>query len=216
VALPRITREQDKECYMTTSYFEEPPAHANQSPSVHIAERDGQRFIIIRQPNIASASIEQTFEVPATALDELKRALDTLKENFDATSEADEAIIEQRPIEFAHPSEEEFARILDFYQIAWQYEPRTFAVEWDDEGNFVSSFTPDFYLPQHDLYIELTTLKQKLVTAKNRKVRLLRQNYPDVNIKVLYRSDYRKLIEKFAASGAWVELEGEREFIGVQ
>lgn len=122
-------------------------------------------------------------------------------------------IAERRPVEFAHPSEEEFARILDFYQITWQYEPRTFAIEWDDEGNFVNGFTPDFYLPEYDLYIELTTLKQKLVTAKNRKVRLLRQNYPDVNIKLLYRSDYRKLIEKFAATGAWAEPESKREFI---
>ncbi|MGA9773008.1 MAG: hypothetical protein WBV94_28515 [Blastocatellia bacterium] len=117
---------------------------------------------------------------------------------------------ERRHVEFAHPSEEEFARILDFYQIAWHYEPRTFAIEWDDEGNFVNGFTPDFYLPQHDIYIELTTLKQKLVTAKNRKVRLLRQHYPEVNIKLLYRSDYHKLIEKFAATGAWVEQKSRR------
>ena len=111
----------------------------------------------------------------------------------------------QRPVEFAHPSEAEFAHILDFYQVAWAYEPRTFAVEWDEEGNFVSSFTPDFYLPEHDLYIELTTLKQKLVTTKNRKVRLLRRHYPEVKIKLFYGSDYRKLLEKFAASGVWSE-----------
>lgn len=118
----------------------------------------------------------------------------------------------QRPVEFAHPSEAEFARILDFYQVAWQYEPRTFAVEWDEEGNFLSSFTPDFYLPDHDLYIELTTLKQKLVTAKNRKVRLLRQHYPNVRIKLFYGSDYRKLLEKFAAGGAWQDPEPGKEF----
>src|SRR2546429_4345193 len=29
-------------------------------------------------------------------------------------------------------------------------------------------FTTDFYLPEHDLYIELTTMKQSLVTPKNR------------------------------------------------
>ena len=118
----------------------------------------------------------------------------------------------QRPVEFAHPSEAEFARILDFYQVAWQYEPRTFAVEWDEEGNFVSSFTPDFYLPDHDLYIELTTLKQKLVTAKNRKVRLLRRHYPNVRIKLFYGADYRKLLAKFAACGAWQEPEAGEEF----
>lgn len=116
------------------------------------------------------------------------------------------------PVEFAHPSEAEFARILDFYQIIWQYEPRTFAVEWDEAGNFVSSFTPDFYLPEYDLYIELTTLKQKLVTAKNRKVRLLRRHYPEVKIKLFYGADYRKLLAKFAAAGAWQALEPGAEF----
>jgi len=67
---------------------------------------------------------------------------------------------------FAHESEKEFARILDFYRIKWEYEPRTFTLEWDEEGNAVKSFTPDFYLPELDLYIELTTLNQKLVTKK--------------------------------------------------
>lgn len=198
---------------MTTSYVK-PTDSLSLSTSIHIAERDGQRFIVIKQqPHFAPDSPEQTFEVPTAMLEELERALDTLKENFGETAETDEKTIERRPVEFAHPSEEEFARILDFYQIIWQYEPRTFAIEWDDEGNFVNGFTPDFYLPEYDFYIELTTLKQKLVTAKNRKVRLLRQHYPDVNIKMLYRSDYRKLIEKFAATGAWAEPESEREFI---
>lgn len=206
-----VAREQDKERYMTTSYVK-PTDSLGLSTSIHIAERDGQRFIVIKQlPCVASDSMGQTVEVPAAALEDLKRALNTLKENFIDTTETDEKIIERRRVEFAHPSEEEFARILDFYQITWQYEPRTFAIEWDDEGNFVNGFTPDFYLTQHDLYIELTTLKQKLVTAKNSKVRLLRHHYPDVNIKLLYRSDYRKLIEKFAATGAWVEPESERE-----
>ena len=76
-------------------------------------------------------------------------------------------------------------------------------IEWDKDGNVVSSFTPDFYLPDHDIYIELTTLKQPLVTKKNRKIRLLRELYPEIKIKVLYASDYRKLIEKFAASGTF-------------
>jgi hypothetical protein len=102
---------------------------------------------------------------------------------------------------FAHPSEEEFARILDFYGVDWRYEPATFALEWDTEGNVVSAFTPDFYLPEQDLFIEITTLRQALVTKKNRKVRRFRELYPNVNIRVLYASDFGKLIEKFLASG---------------
>jgi cytidylate kinase len=99
--------------------------------------------------------------------------------------------------EFAHPSEREFARVMNFYRIRWQYEPRTFPIEWDENRNIVKAFTPDFYLPDLDLFIELTTMKQSLVTKKNRKVRLLRENYPEVNIKILYERDYRNLIFKY-------------------
>jgi cytidylate kinase len=102
--------------------------------------------------------------------------------------------------EFAHSSEREFARVMDFYRIRWQYEPRTFPIEWDDQRNVISAFTPDFYLPDLDLFIELTTMKQSLVTKKNRKVRLLKELYPEVNIKILYERDYRNLIWKYGLS----------------
>ena len=82
-------------------------------------------------------------------------------------------------VPFAHYSERQFARLLDFYQIEWDYEPRSFDIDWDPEGNVVQRFTPDFYLPAYDVYIEITTLNQKLVTKKNRKVRRLRELYPD-------------------------------------
>jgi hypoxanthine phosphoribosyltransferase len=102
-----------------------------------------------------------------------------------------------RPPAFAHPSEAEFARILDFYQIEWQYEPRTFPLRYAADGRVVESFTPDFYLPEFDLYIELTTLKQSLVTKKNRKLRLLRERYPHIRIKLLYNRDFRSLAFKY-------------------
>lgn len=101
-----------------------------------------------------------------------------------------------RPVVFAHPSEEEFVRILDFYRIRWRYEPRSFPLQTEHNGG-VEMFTPDFYLPDLDLYIELTTMKQSLVTAKNRKLRRLRELYPDVNIKLLYRKDYHRLLAKY-------------------
>jgi len=103
---------------------------------------------------------------------------------------------------FAHPSEEEFARILDFYQLAWQYEPHSFPLRYADDGRVVERFTPDFYLPELDLYIELTTLKQSLVTKKNRKLRRLRERYPDVKIKLLYNRDYRNLVLKYGLAAA--------------
>jgi hypothetical protein len=98
---------------------------------------------------------------------------------------------------FAHPSEEEFARLLDYYGIAWEYEPTTFALARDDEGNVTRAFTPDFYLPQQDLYIELTTLRPHLHSRKHRKVRRLQQLYPDIRIKLMKRNDMRTLFLKY-------------------
>ena len=194
---------------MTTKYSEERSdevsrfsVSTNAEITIQIADREGHQFIVIKEQHPAGtiSTTEQTIEIPAALLPELKRAVAVLEENFGDEDEPEPR--SQHTISFAHGSEEEFARILDFYNITWQYEPRTFAVEWDDEGNVASSFTPDFYLPDHDLYIELTTARQQLVTKKNRKVRRLRELYPEVNIKVLYASDYRKLIEKFVASGS--------------
>ncbi len=103
----------------------------------------------------------------------------------------------QQEVTFAHPSEREFARILDFYQVPWEYEPRTFALQWDDEGNVLEAFSPDFYLPGQDLYIELTTMKQRLITTKHRKLRRLRKLYPEINIKLLNRSDFKQMMLKY-------------------
>jgi hypoxanthine phosphoribosyltransferase len=100
---------------------------------------------------------------------------------------------------FAHESEQEFARFLDFYNVQWRYEPICFPIDWDEDGHVRECFTPDFYLPQFDLYVELTTMKQSLVTRKNRKMRLMRELYPDLNVKILYRRDFRKLLFKFGA-----------------
>lgn len=103
-------------------------------------------------------------------------------------------------ISFAHASERVAAEILDFYRIVWYYEPTTFPIEWDAKGNVIASFSPDFYLPDFDLYIELTTMSQKLVTKKNRKVRRLKELYPDVNIKIFYQKDFRLLLARFGMS----------------
>ena len=99
--------------------------------------------------------------------------------------------------EFGHPSEQVFANLLDFYRIAWEYEPRSFALQWDKDGKVQEAFTPDFYLPEFDLYVELTTMKQANVTKKNRKIRLLRAIYPHVNIQVFYQKDVRDLVIKY-------------------
>jgi hypoxanthine phosphoribosyltransferase len=100
-------------------------------------------------------------------------------------------------IPFSHPAEEAFARLLDFYDIEWEHEPMTFPLEWDAEGRVVTAFSPDFYLVGEDLYIELTTMKQSLVTKKNRKLRLLRDLYPNVKCRLMYRRDVENMAIKF-------------------
>ena len=109
---------------------------------------------------------------------------------------------------FAHASEGELARILDFYGVRWAYEPDTFPIGWNLEGDVVESFSPDFYLPDLELYVELTTLKQKLVRKKNRKLRRLRELYPDVKIKLFYARDFRMLLLKFGRMALIDELTG--------
>src|SRR5207253_3831678 len=93
------------------------------------------------------------------------------------------------PPRFASPAELECAKVLDYYDLAWEYEPRTFVLEEDEDGRVTKAFTPDFYLPEQDLYVEITAMKQSLVTRKNRKLRKLRERYPDVKIKLFYRRD---------------------------
>src|SRR5204862_5322904 len=84
---------------------------------------------------------------------------------------------------FANDAELECAKILDYHGVPWNYEPRTFVLEEDEEGRVVEAFTPDFFLPEQELYLEVTVMKQSLVTRKNRKLRKLRERYPDVKIK---------------------------------
>ncbi len=122
-----------------------------------------------------------------------------------AKARAQEQQKDSSSVRFAHVSEEEVARILDFYAVAWQYEPRSFPLR-EEDGRVVEAFTPDFYLPDLDLYIELTTLKQSLVTEKHRKLRHLQERYPDVQVKLLHRFDYLSLLAKYGF-GPFSEVE---------
>ena len=99
--------------------------------------------------------------------------------------------------QFAHPAERDFASILSYYRIRWSYEPTSFPLEWSGDGRATKLFTPDFYLPDLRLYVELTTMRQRLVTRKNRKLRRLRELYPDIRIKLLYRRDYHQFVDLY-------------------
>ncbi len=101
------------------------------------------------------------------------------------------------PPKFANRSELECAKILDYYGIRWDYEPHSFVLERDEEGRVVSAFRPDFYLPEQDLFIEVTVMKQSLVTRKNRKLRELRRLYPEVRVKLFYRRDIERLAQRY-------------------
>ena len=108
-----------------------------------------------------------------------------------------QAFCGSQPPRFANPVELECARLLDYYGVPWDYEPRTFVLARDAEGRVTSAFAPDFYLPEQDLFIELTVMKQSLVTRKNRKLREVRRLYPGVKVKLFYRRDIERLAQRY-------------------
>jgi len=153
-----------------------------------------------------SLPTEKGINIPSSMLPEVRRMVNLVEEAIAVRGLSDEFedledLKKERELAFAHPSEEEFANILKFYHIRWEYEPKTFPIGWDEGGNVTESFTPDFYLPDMDLYIELTTMKQSLVTKKNRKVRLLKKIYPEINIKLFYGKDYKQILKKYGIGG---------------
>ena len=185
-------RDREKETFLRTLYTKDwrDPAHYDLVINIDHFSNEVAVEIIVKAAQ--AKGIEATaVQLPPQLREEI------LTTKLDVAQLSDLEHVEDKLPEFAHPSEREFARVMDFYRIRWEYEPKTFPIEWDEKQNVVKAFTPDFYLPDLDLFIELTTMKQSLVTKKNRKVRLLREHYPDVNIKILYERDYKNLIWKY-------------------
>jgi hypothetical protein len=98
---------------------------------------------------------------------------------------------------FQNEAELECAKVLDYYGVPWLYEPRTFELEVDENGRVLEAFAPDFYLPEQDLYLEITVMKQSLVTRKNRKLRKMKERYPDINVKLFYKRDIERLGQRY-------------------
>ncbi|NLG26929.1 MAG: hypothetical protein GX557_03410 [Chloroflexi bacterium] len=117
--------------------------------------------------------------------------------------------IPRKDIVFSHPSEEEFARVLDFYGIEWRYEPTTFPLEWDEQGAVTVAFSPDFYLVHQELYIELTTLRSRLMRIKHQKIRRMQALYPDVRVRLWSRSDFERFLERLGIAERGPELIGK-------
>jgi hypothetical protein len=151
----------------------------------------------------------------------MKRAINEVERILSDRGELDDydnglAYQRSRSSIFANESEQEFAHILDFYKISWDYEPTTFPIAWDEEGYVRESFTPDFFLPDYGVFIELTTMKQSLVTKKNRKVRLFEQHYPDIPIKLFYGKDYKALLAKFGIPAYDAEPETKNDTVKLE
>ena len=178
---------------------------ANTEATVSLLESKQGLFLQLQTQkggDTENAIAESKTSIPAALLPEMKRAINQVERILSDRGELDDydnglAYQRSRSSIFANESEQEFARILDFYKIRWDYEPTTFPIAWDEEGYVRESFTPDFFLPDYGVFIELTTMKQSLVTKKNRKVRLFEQHYPDIPIKLFYGKDYKALLAKF-------------------
>lgn len=185
-------RDREKEIFIRTLYAKDwrDPAHYDLVLNIDRFSNDVAVEIIVKAAQAKGIEAKRV-ELPPQLREEI------LTTKLDIAQMAELEPAEDRLPDFAHPSEREFARVMDFYRIRWEYEPKTFPIEWDENQNVIKAFTPDFYLPDLDLFIELTTMKQSLVTKKNKKVRLLRELYPEVNIKILYERDYKNLIWKY-------------------
>ena len=106
-------------------------------------------------------------------------------------------LISSRPA-FAHPFERHFADLLDSYRIRWGYEPTSFLLARRPDGSLAECFTPDFYLPDLRTYVELTSMRQALVTRKHRKLRRFRAAYPGTRVVMLYRRDYHRMLSAWS------------------
>jgi len=57
-------------------------------------------------------------------------------------------------------------------------------------------FTPDFYLPEYNTYIEITTMDQKLITKKQKKIKLARKLYPQTSFKLINEKEFYNFLTK--------------------
>ena len=98
-------------------------------------------------------------------------------------------------MKFAHPSEKTFSEHLDLFDIEWIYEPVSFPLEWGS-GSIKKMFTPDFYLPTLNLFVEITTMNQNLITKKRKKLKMAKKLYPNLNFKLFNEKDFYNILSK--------------------
>ncbi|MBQ1894979.1 MAG: cytidylate kinase family protein [Clostridiales bacterium] len=177
---------------------------------IAIGDRKHKRFVsTLFEKDLNSAELyDLSLNTDKMSVEECAAAILSLIEKHDLRQKITSETVGNNVIDhqselpvFKNATEEEFARILDMYNIEWLYEPKTFPIEWDAEGNIKMAFSPDFYLPKFDLYLELTTMDQKYVTKKNKKMRMVRELYPGTNIRIVYKKDFQELIERLRQFG---------------
>jgi hypothetical protein len=95
-----------------------------------------------------------------------------------------------------HPVERALAVILDEHGIRWEYEPHLFPLEVAADGTVIEAVAPDFYLPDLDVYLECTVMRQSRTTRKNRKLRKLAARH-GVVATILYRRDFERLRDEY-------------------
>jgi cytidylate kinase len=200
----RITAPQEARIARIKKQFRVSPEQA--TGIVTTADKKHRRFVqTVFQADLSDpAHYDLILNTARLTVDEAVASILALHKEYELTRRIEEesrrfeTIDNQsdRPI-LKNDSEAEFAKILDMYQLEWRYEPKTFPIEWDAEGNIILAFSPDFYLPKFDTYIELTTMNQKYVTAKNKKIKKVRELYPGTNIRIVYKKDFHSLIQRF-------------------
>lgn len=178
--------------------------------TISIGDRKHKRFVsILFEKDLSEPELyDVTLNTDDLSVEECAAAVlalaDKKKDRIRISNETaqDESIDHQTqtPV-FKNETEAEFAKILDMYGIEWMYEPKTFPIEWDAEGNIKMAFSPDFYLPKFDLYLELTTMDQKYVTKKNKKARMVMELYPGTNVRIVYKKDFQELAERLRSFG---------------
>ena len=112
-------------------------------------------------------------------------------------------------VSFAHPVEQELARVFDALHVRWRYEPHTFVLRRNRRGRVTEAFTPDFYLPDLDYYVECTVARRKLTRVKRRKAEATRRLY-GVTVEILYRPDFEVLAHRWSLRRLAAALERTR------
>lgn len=177
---------------------------------INIGDRKHKRFVsLVYGADITDKGLfDIIFDTDRLSVDECAEAVMALaarrskRREMEIRTSSDDTYDHQTktPV-FKNETEREFARILDAYLIEWMYEPKTFPIEWDAEGNIKMAFAPDFYLPKFDLYLELTTMEQKYVTRKNKKARKVMELYPGTNVRIVYKKDFEELVSRLGRFG---------------